>query len=161
MLDGNGPVADVCAKVPNHPNCVVIGDATGDGVADFDDFAALLGSPLYETGECATFEQGDFNLDGELNSSDLVVLFQNLGNTELTFIPGFPREACPPPDQAAVGARAAALDKSEETDFRPLDSSHDLVEHSLNPRHDELLESLGTNIREDRDAVIVDETSQI
>jgi hypothetical protein len=56
-----------------------VGDANLDGVFDSGDLVAVFGEGKYDTGEMATWEQGDWSGDMSFDSSDLVLAFQDGG----------------------------------------------------------------------------------
>ena len=55
------------------------GDANLDGVYTTADMTAMFGGGKYETGQYATWSQGDFDGDGLFTSSDLILALQDGG----------------------------------------------------------------------------------
>ncbi|MFC1759142.1 LamG-like jellyroll fold domain-containing protein, partial [Planctomycetota bacterium] len=64
------------------------GDADLDGAFTSSDFVTVFGSAKYETGQAATWEQGDWNADGAFNSADFVAAFSDGGYEKGPRTPG-------------------------------------------------------------------------
>ena len=62
-------------KPKPHVDGLVAGDANGDIYFDEADFIQTMKSGKFETGESASWAEGDWNEDGEHNSSDYVSAF--------------------------------------------------------------------------------------
>ncbi len=62
-------------KPTPHVDGLVAGDSNGDIYFDEADFIQTMKAGKFETGESATWEEGDWNGDGQHNSSDYVAAF--------------------------------------------------------------------------------------
>ena len=56
-----------------------MGDANHDGIFDSSDLVQIMSAGKYETGELASWEEGDWNGDLDFDTTDLVVAFQGGG----------------------------------------------------------------------------------
>lgn len=55
----------------------VVGDVTGDGIFDTTDVIQFFQSGKYESGQFATWSEGDWNLDGRFTSDDILFAMPN------------------------------------------------------------------------------------
>ena len=76
--DGGGNSTDRKIWVNDLKNTWV-GDSDLNGVFDSGDLVAVFSSAKYETGDAATWGQGDWNGDQKFDSGDLVEAFSNAG----------------------------------------------------------------------------------
>ncbi|MCP4096607.1 MAG: PEP-CTERM sorting domain-containing protein, partial [Planctomycetaceae bacterium] len=78
-----------------------VGDSDLNGVFDSGDLVAVFSSAKYETGDAATWGQGDWNGDQKFDSGDLVEAFSNAGY-EAGERPGGPNPAAAVPEPSTL-----------------------------------------------------------
>ena len=124
--------ARVCNNVPDHPNCIIIGDVDGDDAFTSSDLVAAFAAGKFLADECATYEEGDWNQDGrfDFGDFDLALSLGYYDEPDLayeTFFPGIRGQDCPPPDHAAAPARPVVSD-SEDAKLGALDLGDESLE---------------------------------
>ena len=85
-----------------------MGDADLNGVFDSGDLVTVFAAAKYETGQEASWGQGDWSGDQKFDSGDLVVAFSNAGY-EAGERPGGPNPAVAVPEPSTAGLLVAAL----------------------------------------------------
>ena len=74
-----GELQPQLAGIQQGAESYLLGDANKDGVVDVLDGSQVLAAGKFGTGAKATWEEGDFNLDGVVNSTDINLLNFNYG----------------------------------------------------------------------------------
>ena len=96
--DGAVDLADLAELVNGSDKLnTFFGDANLSLEFNSADFVAVFTTAKYETGQAATWEEGDWNADGLFNSSDFVVAFSDAGYEQ------GPRQINAVPEPNAIG----------------------------------------------------------
>ena len=105
-LDGDGDADSEDRRVwVEDLSNTYFGDADFNGEFNSGDFVAVFSAGKYETGEAATWAQGDWNGDNLFNSSDFVIAFSG-GGYEIGPRPGGPMVV---PEPSSIGLSFCGL----------------------------------------------------
>ena len=85
--------ADGSVGQPDHTSWIKdikgtwVGDSNFDGEFNSTDFVVVFGAGLYESGQDAQWESGDWDGDGKFDSSDFVAAFSDGGYEQGPIVP--------------------------------------------------------------------------